>query len=165
MPARLAACGVTDPTPRLGQCGSSVPRVLGSSDSPSGYEGHPSGPEHEDQSHQKSGRGWNQISARSSLPTAHPRPTPTPLLHYCSCTGIPLQGLALIPYPPGPCSGSYRSAEGHQPALQKQKQTVVKRQPAWTFFQNKTSAGGRGWGGVGVFLAPAPRGPGVPTGT
>lgn len=35
LPTRLAACGVTDPTPHLGQCGSSVPRVLGPSDSPS----------------------------------------------------------------------------------------------------------------------------------
>lgn len=76
-----------------------------------------------------------------------------------------LRDLALTPYPPGSCSGSYRSAVGHQPAFQKQKQTVVKRQPARTFFQNKTSAGGKGVGGVRVFLPPALRGPGVPTGT
>lgn len=34
LPARLTACGVTDPTPCLGQCGSSAPRVRGPSDSP-----------------------------------------------------------------------------------------------------------------------------------
>lgn len=71
------------------------------------------------------------------------------------------QGLAWTPYP-GPGSSSYRSAGdppavGHQPASPKQKQS------AQTFFQNNTSAG------VGVagreFPQPAPRGPGVPTGT
>lgn len=74
-------------------------------------------------------------------PTAKERPHP-----------VFLRGLTQTPYPPGPCSSSYRSADdppamGHQATFQKQKQPMVKRQPAQTSFLNNASAGERGWGG------------------
>lgn len=122
--------------------GSSAPRGLEPSDSLSWYEGCQSGPEHKDQSSQKSGWSWNQRALLSPQP-AH-CPTPPFLLQHRGPTAKQrprstfLCGLARTPYPPGYGSCSHRSAG---------EQLVVKRQPAQTFFQNETSAGG--WGGWG----------------